>query len=147
MYLTDKVKSWIASKISREHSFSRDSIKAVIRDDQGRILVVREGLEDWELPGGGWRADTGETIHQCLARELREELGITAEFTETFIGAEKFFSETRQFMRLWLIYEVTFDQPDAIAQIQRNQNCRFANQAELSSTSPETQLTRKYAKH
>ena len=55
-------------------TFYRVSLKAVIRDDQGRVLVNKEGsMDTWSLPGGGW--DHGETEHEAIARELYEELG------------------------------------------------------------------------
>lgn len=53
---------------------------AVVRRDD-RYLVTRrlrgthlEGY--WEFPGG--KCDPGETLEACLARELREELGVEA---------------------------------------------------------------------
>ncbi len=52
---------------------------AVLRDDQGRVLLTRRlpgrhlaGM--WEFPGG--KIDPGETPVQALARELEEELDI-----------------------------------------------------------------------
>ena len=58
---------------------------AVIERD-GRFLVTRRLAGThlpgyWEFPGG--KCDPGETQEACLARELREELGIDAR-----IGAE-----------------------------------------------------------
>ena len=53
--------------------FYRVSVKATVHDEAGRLLVAREPDGFWELPGGGW--EHGETLEQCLGRELREEVG------------------------------------------------------------------------
>ena len=48
-------------------------VKAVIRDSQGRVLLVRRAARDvWECPGG--RIDDAEQPEQTLLRELQEEL-------------------------------------------------------------------------
>src|SRR5579875_2422811 len=52
--------------------FYRVSVKALVFDAENRLLVVQESAGHWELPGGGW--EHGETLEQCLARELDEEL-------------------------------------------------------------------------
>jgi A/G-specific adenine glycosylase len=52
---------------------------AVIRNDKGEILIDRRpengllgGL--WEFPGG--KIEPGETVQECIKREIQEELGI-----------------------------------------------------------------------
>ncbi len=52
---------------------------AIIRH-QGRILIAQRKAESylggyWEFPGG--KREAGETIEECLIREVREELGVT----------------------------------------------------------------------
>ena len=71
-------------------------VTAAVIEDHGRFFVTRrhkgthlEGY--WEFPGG--KCDAGESLRDCLSRELKEELGATA-----VIGAE--------------IYSVTHDYPD-----------------------------------
>lgn len=53
----------------------RLSVHAVIPDASGQVLFVKTtyGAKAWTLPGGA--VDPGETIHETLARECREELG------------------------------------------------------------------------
>jgi A/G-specific adenine glycosylase len=58
---------------------------AVVINSKGRILVAQRHAEDmlgglWEFPGG--KQESGETIQQCIARELKEELGIAVEVGE-----------------------------------------------------------------
>lgn len=86
-------------------TFYRVSLKAVIRDAQGRVLVCKEYDSDtWSLPGGGW--DHGETEHEGLARELREEVGYEGEFTATPRATEVYWLESRQAWLLWIVYDV-----------------------------------------
>lgn len=54
--------------------FYRTSVKALILDDEKRFLLVFEKKGVWELPGGG--LDFGERPRECLAREIREEMGL-----------------------------------------------------------------------
>lgn len=55
---------------------------AVIWNDQGQVLIDRrkpEGLLGglWEFPGG--KIEPGETIPDCIRREIQEELGLATE--------------------------------------------------------------------
>lgn len=54
----------------------------VIWNDQQQILIDRRRQEGvmgglWEFPGG--KVEIGETIEECIKREIREELGIEIE--------------------------------------------------------------------
>lgn len=61
---------------------------AVIWNQQAQILIDRrrpEGLLGglWEFPGG--KIEPGETIEECIKREIKEELGIEIEVGDRLI--------------------------------------------------------------
>jgi mutator protein MutT len=70
-------------------------LAAVIERD-GRVLITRR-LEGshlsgyWEFPGG--KCDPGETHEACLARELREELGVQARIGPELLVTEHAYPE------------------------------------------------------
>ncbi len=60
-------------------------VAAAIIISNGRVLLARRRQGDshqgfWEFPGGA--VEPGETIEECLARELKEELGVEARVAE-----------------------------------------------------------------
>ncbi|BCB86597.1 NUDIX hydrolase [Phytohabitans suffuscus] len=48
------------------------SVKGVVVRD-GRVLLLRNERDEWELPGG--KLDLGEEPTECVAREIAEEVG------------------------------------------------------------------------
>lgn len=53
----------------------RVATNAVIRDEQGQVLLVDPGYKpDWDIPGGMAEANEPPTV--AIRRELREELGM-----------------------------------------------------------------------
>ena len=53
------------------------SIKGVVQAPDGRIVLLENERNEWELPGG--RIEDGEPPQQCLAREIDEELNLPVE--------------------------------------------------------------------
>ncbi len=71
---------------------------AVIWNDQRQILIDRrrpEGLLGglWEFPGG--KIELGETVEECIRREIREELGIEIEVGDRLITIDHAYSHFR----------------------------------------------------
>ncbi len=60
------------------------SVKALILDDDGRLLLLENILDPpkWELPGG--LIDYSEAIPDALQREVMEETGLTIDVGEVF---------------------------------------------------------------
>jgi 8-oxo-dGTP pyrophosphatase MutT (NUDIX family) len=85
--------------------FYRVSVKALVFDDQQRLLVVQVPEGTWEMPGGGWEEDEPDA-EACLRREFEEELGRS----DLTVGALRFAYRTptpRGCYAVRLVYEVT----------------------------------------
>ncbi|MEL6673199.1 MAG: NUDIX domain-containing protein [Bacteroidota bacterium] len=55
------------------------SVKGIIVH-QGKIVLLKNDREEWELPGG--KLDPGEQPHLCVAREIQEELRLEVTVAE-----------------------------------------------------------------
>ena len=51
------------------------TVKGLVFDEHGRVLLLRERDGAYDLPGG--RLEHGETFVECLERECREEMGVS----------------------------------------------------------------------
>lgn len=89
------------------------AVSAVIRDDDGRILLARaQGDEQWALVGGG--LEPGEEPIAAIAREIWEELGVAAmvgQIVGAYGGEEMF---------------VTYPNGDRCAYVTTAYECRLA---------------------
>ncbi len=57
--------------------------RAVLIDPQGRVLLIRRGDNGmWALPAGGM--EPGESVTDCMVREVWEETGLTAKSYQPF---------------------------------------------------------------
>ena len=93
------------------NAYYRVSVKALITNDEGKILVVNERGLGWDLPGGG--LDWGESAGDALKRELLEELSCSAKIEEQpCLIAPSSASEYDRHV-LWIIYKAKIN-PDEI---------------------------------
>lgn len=67
------------------HKCYKFSVHAAIFDADNKVLLLKQSYGDkrWGLPGGG--VEPGETVHEAIKRECREELGTEVEI-ESFTG-------------------------------------------------------------
>jgi 8-oxo-dGTP diphosphatase len=79
---------------------------AVIRDEQGRVLLSRRregthlaGL--WEFPGG--KVEPGESVGQALRREIHEETGLEVLAHRPLIGIRHHYPEKSVFLDTHLV--------------------------------------------
>ncbi len=75
-----------------------DVAAAVIWGDDGRLLIARRLPDDmlggmWEFPGG--RCEPGESLAECLRREIREELGLEIEIGDQLAMVRHAYSHFR----------------------------------------------------
>jgi 8-oxo-dGTP diphosphatase len=73
-------------------------VAAAVIEREGRILVTKrpEGVHlegHWEFPGG--KCAPGETLQECLARELREELGVDSAVGPELLSTSHDYSDRR----------------------------------------------------
>jgi len=96
-------------EIGRRDSLIRVSLKAVILNDEGQILVVKESDRDWwDVPGGG--LDHGETIKEALARELYEEVSMQGDFEfEVLLAEDPHYLETLNLYQMRITFLVKPD--------------------------------------
>jgi ADP-ribose pyrophosphatase YjhB (NUDIX family) len=63
-------------------------VAGLVRDDEGRVLLLRHTYRpgrSWGLPGGGMHP--GESLEECLQREMREETGLQIEISSLLSAA------------------------------------------------------------
>lgn len=91
-----------------EPCYYRVSVKGIVIDDQGRILLARESDGTWDMLGGG--LDHGEDPKACLRREFHEETGLTvtsiSDAPTYFVTAAKPHGDTTVYIAN-VIYTVT----------------------------------------
>ncbi len=65
----------IRQQTGTDYQFLLPCVRAVIRDEEGRVLLVRRSdNESWVMPSGCM--ELNETVYEALCREVREECGL-----------------------------------------------------------------------
>jgi 8-oxo-dGTP diphosphatase len=80
-------------------------VSAALVFRSGKLLITQRHADAhlgglWEFPGG--KREPGETYEQCLARELREELGIEIEVGALFEGVTHAYAEKTVHLQFFL---------------------------------------------
>lgn len=90
-------------------------VVAIVRDEDGRVLLCRMPADrgvfpgQWGLPGGG--VEEGERIEDALRREVREELGVDVTSCRPLLFSDgthrKLFPDgsSREIYMVFLLYE------------------------------------------
>ncbi|MGI6103226.1 MAG: NUDIX hydrolase [Patescibacteria group bacterium] len=89
------------------NSIFRVSAKALVFDDQGRLLLLKESDGRWEIPGGG--IDDNESPRETIVREIHEECGLAARVLDEQPTAVWSVSHNDQFDFLYLGYRTAVD--------------------------------------
>ncbi|HLP86317.1 MAG TPA: NUDIX hydrolase [Candidatus Paceibacterota bacterium] len=75
--------------------------RALIIDNQNRILLVKKNSSDfWSLPGGKLEIDD-ISLQECLVRELKEELGVDTIISNIRFVKELHKNDTRYVELIW----------------------------------------------
>jgi len=66
-------------------------VTAAIIQNEGKYFIARRGPTEklagyWEFPGG--KVEDGESLSDCLQRELKEELGISSKIGDILITSD-----------------------------------------------------------
>lgn len=114
-----------------EQCYYRISIKGIVIDLDGRILLSREDNGKWEMLGGG--LDHGEEPIVGLRREIKEEAGLEVTFVSPspkyFITSPRDDTKTTTFMAN-VVYEIKLKNLD-FTPSDECQELRFFSIAEM----------------
>lgn len=76
--------------------------KALITNQDNKILVVKEGQDFWSLPGGG--LEHGESAQDCIKREIQEEIGLTDIHVGEIIYSTNVYLDQKDIWMTWIVY-------------------------------------------
>lgn len=94
-----------------------DVAAGMIWNDAGQLLIAQRPLDGllgglWEFPGG--KQEAGETLPECLRRELQEELAIDVEVGELFTTVQHAFTHFKITLHAFSCRYVVGREPQSI---------------------------------
>ncbi|MFO0703672.1 MAG: NUDIX domain-containing protein [Patescibacteria group bacterium] len=125
-------------------------VKIFLKNSKGEYLTIQRGQEGkptdgkWDIPGG--RIDTGVTLMENLARELREEIGLTdVDLSNAkLLCAQDIIRETIHVIRLTYLLEGDFNNFTPNLSFE-HQNYKWAYLKDLKSLVSDDEITSKGA--
>lgn len=102
---------WINQEIIL--GYYRISVKALVfNEEKTKFLLVQSEDGAWDLPGGGLK--WGESAHECIAREIMEEMGVTVISTQE--QPSYFFPVVNDMLKYaYVVYEVVLSGAEFVA--------------------------------
>lgn len=94
--------------VEQFHAGFRGAARVRVEDDDGRVLLIREGgRDDWGLPGGG--NEPAETLAETARRETFEEAGVETELTGVWAAARRRYVDRETPERRGYLLSVVFE--------------------------------------
>ena len=77
-------------------------VGGLVRSSAGEVLLVRNGWSDgWVIPGG--KVEDGESLHEAVEREVREETGVSMGEPEPVALVEQTFTDGEREVAGWFV--------------------------------------------
>jgi A/G-specific adenine glycosylase len=94
-----------------------DVTAGIIWNDAGQVLIAQRPLDGllgglWEFPGG--KLERGETLQECLAREIYEELLINIDVGELFVVVKHAFTHFKITLHAFTCHYSGTEEPQAV---------------------------------
>jgi len=127
-------------KLTGDMTLIIPAARAIIRDIDGKILLIRRRDNGvWDLPAGG--IELGESITDCLIREVREETGLEViEALPLTLQTQPRFSFTnifgKKYQMFTMVFLVTKWQGNLIKQTNETTDARFYEINDMPELSP-----------
>jgi len=86
--------------------------KALITDENNKVLVVKESQDFWSLPGGG--LEHGETPQECIVREVEEEIGLLDVTVGEIAYSTSVYLDQRDYWMNWIVYRASVTSTDFV---------------------------------